>query len=112
MTADSFRRLALALPEAIEARHMQHPDFRIRGKIFATLWADNRHGMVKLTPDQQSAFVAAAPAVFAPVKGAWGARGCTSVKLSRARTSLVRAALVAAWGNAAPPELAQQLEDL
>ena len=71
MTADAFRRLALSLPEAIESSHMGHPDFRVGGKIFATLAApDPSYAMVKLLPDQQEAFVSAEPEVFVPVKGA------------------------------------------
>ncbi|MEI9963532.1 MAG: MmcQ/YjbR family DNA-binding protein [Caulobacteraceae bacterium] len=73
MTADDFRRLALALPEAIEASHMGHPDFRVRGKIFATLGAAADRGMVKLTPEQQEVVVSAEPAVFAPSRAAGGA---------------------------------------
>jgi hypothetical protein len=111
MTADEFRALALDLPEVLEAAHMGHPDFRVRGKIFATLWPDDEHGMVKLKADQQRAFVRTEPAVFQPVKGAWGQRGCTSVHLQPATELSVRQALVAAWRNAAPKRLCQALED-
>ena len=73
MTSQSFRRLALTMPETLEVGHMGHPDLRIGGKIFATLgYPDERWGMVKLTPEQQEAFVAADPAVYAPVQGGWG----------------------------------------
>ena len=85
MTADDFRLLALSLPESEERAHMGHPDFRVGGKIFATLWADGEWGMVKLTPNEQDVFVQAAPKIFEPVKGTWGARGCTKVRLSAAR---------------------------
>ena len=59
MTADEFRRLALELPDAAEAAHMDHPDFRIRGKIFATLGPDEQWGMVNLTADEQASFIRA-----------------------------------------------------
>jgi hypothetical protein len=112
MTADEFRRLALALPEAVEAAHMGHPDFRVRGKIFATLgFAGDDWGMVKLTPEEQRRFMAAEPRVFAPIPGAWGRRGCTKVLLPAATEDGVRPALVAAWRNTAPKRLAQQFED-
>ena len=75
MTADQFRRLALSLPEATESAHMGHPDFRVKGKIFATLGPEEKSGMVKLTPDQQEQFVQAEPDVFDPCAGAWGERG-------------------------------------
>jgi hypothetical protein len=111
MTANEFRRLALSLPETEERAHMGHPDFRVRGKIFATLWAGDEWGMVKLTPNEQDVFVQAAPKIFEPVQGAWGARGCTKVRLSAAKKGPVRRALIAAWRGTAPKRLAQQLVD-
>ena len=107
MTAEDFRRLALGLPEAAEDAHMGHPDFRVRGKIFATLGAPDRAwGMVKLTPEQQTAFVESAPKVFAPVKGGWGLRGATNVRLRAAAARTLRPALLTAWRNVAPKGLA------
>jgi hypothetical protein len=111
MTADDFRTLALGLPEAAESAHMGHPDFRVRGKIFATLGPDATWGMVKLTPDQQALFVRTEPAVFEPVAGAWGKRGATHVRLEGATEPAVWQALLAAWRNTAPKGLAAQLED-
>jgi hypothetical protein len=102
MTAAQFRRLALALPEAEEREHMHHPDFRVGGKIFATLgYPDATWAMIKLFPDQQQEFVAAEPQVFVPVKGAWGRQGCTNVLLKAATKTTVCTALTAAWENAA-----------
>ena len=81
---------------------MGHPDFRVRGRIFATLgYPAAGWGMIKLTPDQQEAFVSAEPEVFVPVKGAWGRRGCTNVRLRTATARSVRVALAAAWSNLA-----------
>lgn len=108
MTADEFRRLALELPEASEAEHMGHPDFRVRGKIFATLGPDEDWGMVKLTTDLQASFVRTEPDVFQPIKGAWGRRGCTRVCLASAQELTVRQALIMAWRNTAPKRLVQQ----
>ena len=106
MTPNDFRRLALSLPEAAERAHMNHPDFRVRGKIFATLYyPDKSWGMVKLTPIEQEMFVRAEPAVFVPVKGSWGRKGCTSVCLLPAKKSTVRRALAAAWSLVAPKDL-------
>src|SRR6266850_6818968 len=86
MTVNDFRKLALSFPEAIESAHMDHPDFRVRGKIFATLgYPDKDSGVVKLTPDEQRDFVGSDPNVFQPVKGAWGRRGSTSVNLPTAK---------------------------
>jgi hypothetical protein len=106
MTADDFRRLALGLPEAVEGAHVDHPDFRVRNKIFASLGPDASWGMVKLTPDQQAAFVETEPAVFQPFNGAWGKRGCTRVTLKPAKKTSVRIALAMAWRNTAPKKLA------
>ena len=80
MTIDHFRRMALEVPTAVEQSHMNHPDFRVSGKIFASLGApDANWGMVKLTPEQQRTFIRKAPAVFKPCSGAWGRQGCTNV---------------------------------
>jgi hypothetical protein len=106
MTRDQFRRLALALPEAAESSHMEHPDFRVRGKIFATLgYPDDGHGMIKLTPGQQADCMDADPKAFAPAAGAWGQRGATTLLLKAAKTDLVRSALRDAWRNVAPKKL-------
>jgi hypothetical protein len=106
MTRGGFRRLALSMPEAAEGSHMGHADFRVRGKIFATLGhPDAGWGMVKLTTEQQEAFVSAEPAVFSPVTGGWGRRGATAVRLRGAKTRSVRVALAAAWRNVAPRQL-------
>ena len=100
MTPDAFRKLALALPEAVEDAHMDHPDFRTGGKIFATLgYPDEQWGMVKLTPEQQADFVGKAPMFFQPVTGGWGRGGATNVQLPAARVAPVREALAVAWGN-------------
>jgi hypothetical protein len=97
MTADEFRKIALDLPDAVEVGHMDHPDFRVRGKVFATLgYPNDEWAMVKLAADEQLALCAAKPKVFVPVKGAWGARGATNVRLDRADVADVREALALA----------------
>jgi len=102
MTAGKFRRLALEVPAALESAHMGHADFRVEGKIFATLgYPDDDCGMVKLTPEQQRSFIRKAPDVFEPCAGAWGRGGSTCVHLTAARVSLLRAALAAASRNVA-----------
>ena len=111
MTADDFRNLALSLPEAVESAHMGHPDFRVGGKIFATLGVpDKDWGMVKLTPQQQQQVVHEEPEMFVPVKGGWGRRGATNVRLQAARKQPLLEALSAAWRNTAPKKLVQQFE--
>src|SRR6266403_5305169 len=94
MTARDFRRIALSFPEAVESTHMSHPDFRVGGRIFATLgYPDEEWGMVKLTSEEQENFIRANPDVFGPVKGAWGRRGNTNVYLSAAKIDKIREAL-------------------
>jgi hypothetical protein len=112
MTADDFRELALSLPEAEESSHMGHPDFRVNGKIFATLGSKEAWGMLKLTPDQQAMFVGTEPDVFQPIKGGWGRKGATQVILEAATEPAVRQALIAAWRNTAPKRLLKQLGDI
>jgi len=100
MIADDFRKLALSLDGAEERSHMQHPDFRVNGKIFATLgYPDEGWAMVKLTPEQQEMFMKLAPTTFAPVKGSWGTKGATNVNLKKARKTIVKEALVVAHRN-------------
>lgn len=111
MTVDAFRKLALSLPETIESAHMAHPDFRVGGKIFATISPDAQFGMVKLTPPQQAMLIKAEPSVYVPVQGGWGARGATHVRLKPAKAASVREALRLAWRNTAPKKLAEQYEE-
>lgn len=111
MTALEFRRIALSLPQASEATHMGHPDFRVAGRIFATLgYPESGWAMVKLTPEQQQLFVKSQPVAFAPVKGGWGRGGATNLRLRAAKKRVVREALITAWRNRAPERLAQQMD--
>ena len=106
MTANDFRKMALALPETEERSHMNHPDFRVCGKIFATLaYPDQAWGMVNLTPEQQHYFSKDEPEVFVPINGAWGRRGATRVNLKAAKKDSLRKAIQAAWRNTAPKRL-------
>lgn len=108
MTPNDFRRIALALPEAEEGSHMSHPDFRVAGKIFATLgYPDKSRGMVKLSPEEQHYFSKDYPDVFVPVKGAWGRGGATSVHLKAAKKDMLSKAIQAAWRNTAPKRLSE-----
>src|SRR5216117_2224855 len=100
MTNDEFRKMALEIPTAVERSHMNHPDFRVAGKIFASLGIpDQNWGMVKLTPEQQRAFIEKAPKVFKPCSGAWGRQGYTNVYLAAAKAAIMRTALDAAGTN-------------
>lgn len=104
MTAEDFRRIALALPDTLEVSHGGHPDFRVGKKIFGTLgYPDAGYGMVKLTPEQQAVVVAAEPDIFVPVAGGWGRRGSTYVRLAAADAVTLESALTMAWRNVAPP---------
>ena len=106
MKTEQFRRMVLGMPEASEQEHMGHPDFRVGGKIFATIdYPEPGWAMVKLTPEQQHEFVTAQPEVFQPVKGGWGRQGSTSIRLRAATQKKIRAAVDLAWHNAAPKKL-------
>jgi hypothetical protein len=109
MTSEDFRRMALELPEAAESSHQAHPDFRVRGKIFATLgYPTEDWAMVKLPPEQQDILCKTEPAVFVPVKGGWGRQGATNVRLKAAKKAEVRGALLTAWRKVAPKRLASE----
>jgi hypothetical protein len=98
MTPTQFRGLALSLPDTTEGAHMGHADFRVAGRIFATLgYPDPEWAMVKLPREMQEIYVTAEPAIFTPVKGAWGRKGSTNVRLDAATTAKVKDALRAAW---------------
>jgi hypothetical protein len=98
-TPNDFRRMALALTGAVEGEHMDHPDFRAHGRIFATLHPDGARGMVKLTPEQQAEFIRADPETFEPASGAWGRQGCTMVRLASVDEETLGEAMTLAWQN-------------
>lgn len=106
MTTKDFRKIALSLPETEERSHMDHPDFRVAGKIFATLgYPDKTRGMVKLSAEDQHNFSKDYPDTFMPVKGAWGRWGATGVFLKSAKKDVLQQAIHAAWRNVAPKRL-------
>src|SRR6186713_423490 len=97
-TPDDFKRIALSLDGAEEGAHMGAVDFRVGGRIFATLASQAQgYGNLMLTPDQQAAFVDELPEVFLPVKGGWGRMGATHIVLAAANEDLLRGALKTAW---------------
>ena len=101
MTADQFRKLVLSFPDSEERAHHGHPDFRVGGRIFATLgYPDQTRGMVQLTPEQQAEFVHDHPLVFSPAAGAWGRKGSTMVSLPEATSGILKTAAEAAYQNA------------
>ncbi len=100
ITMQKFRRIVRGLEGAVEGAHMGHADFRAHGRIFATIQSAER-GMVKLTPEQQAAFVAGDPTSFTPESGAWGRQGCTRVLFASADEETVGEAMTLAWRNAA-----------
>lgn len=106
MTAAEFRGLALSFPEAEESAHMNHPDFRVGGKIFATLGYPNKaHGMVILPPEEQARLIKSYPKIFSPAKGAWGKSGSTTVNLEAVDKATLRSAMEIAWRKRAPKDL-------
>ena len=103
MTPTEFRRRALAFPEALEGAHMGHADFRVGGRIFATLGSpDAGSAAVMLSPQDQHHLMHDYPRVFTPAAGKWGASGSTVIALRAAKTPEVSAALEAAWRRRAP----------
>jgi len=98
MTVQDFRRLALKLPGAEESSHMSSPDFRVGGRIFATLASQAQgYGNLALTPEQQAAFVEELPDVFVPISGGWGRMGMTHIRLDAATEDVLAGALQTAW---------------
>jgi hypothetical protein len=98
MTPNDFRRIALSLPGAEESSHMGAADFRVGGRIFATLASQKQgYGNLMLTLEQQSAFVEELPEIFLPIKGGWGRMGMTHIRLANANEDVLTGALRAAW---------------
>lgn len=98
MTGEDFRRIALSLEGAEEGSHMGAIDFRVGGRIFATLAAIQQgYGNLMLTPEVQAEFVAEQPEVFLPVAGGWRRNGATYVRLAKATEDVVAGALRTAW---------------
>ena len=100
MTADDFREIALDLEGAVESAHMGHPDFRVNGRIFATLQANLESGAVMLAPEEQQELLRTYPKTFTPASGAWGRQGSTMVRLAGAEPAAVRGAILMAWQRA------------
>ena len=102
-TVDDFRRLALALPEAEEGAHMGHPDFRVRRRIFATLWPDDGVGVVKTTREEMEALVDARPDVYEARP--WGATSWLRIQLAEADADEVADLVSEAWCAVAPKQV-------
>jgi len=98
MTPEDFRRIALSLEGTEESSHMGQPDFRVSGRIFATLAAQKQgYGNLMLSPEQQATFVEELPDVFIPIPGGWGRMGATHIVLAKANMDVLSGALEAAW---------------
>ena len=98
MNAKDFRRIALSLEGAEEGSHMGSVDFRVGGRIFATLASVKQgYGNLMLTPEQQAAFVGEMPDVFVPIAGGWGRMGMTHIRLEAASKDVLEGALRTAW---------------
>ena len=97
VSIDSFRKLALSFPDAEEQPHFEIPSFRVKKKIFATLWEKENKAMLKLSEISQSVFCAYDSSVFYPVPGDWGKRGATFVNLGKVRKDMFKDALTTAY---------------
>ena len=98
MTPSDFRRIALSLEGAEESSHMGAADFRVGGRIFATLASVKEgYGNLMITPELQAAFIADRPDLFLPVHGGWGRNGATHIRLAEADEASLRGALHTAW---------------
>ena len=110
MLPDDVRAIALMLPHAVEGAHRGNPDFRVGGRVFATLWIDEDRLVVKLSPELQAMMIDHEPEAFEPVPGSWGRRGLTSLDLNVADPETLRSALLAAWQTVASARLVAAYE--
>jgi hypothetical protein len=97
MTPDDFREMALAMNGAVERSHMNHPDFRANGRIFATIMPGEKKGTLRLAPEEQRVFMRQHRTTFSPAAGAWGRQGWTHVEFAAADEAAVRGAMLIAW---------------
>lgn len=105
LTQECFRELALGFPEAAQGSHFDVTDFRVRGKIFATLRPKDGRAVVKLSPDEQRLLMETAAGLFEPIPGSWGQKGWTRVILEKADEETVRHAMAMGWRSVAPKAL-------
>ena len=114
ITADDFRRIALAFPHAIEKPHFERTSFRVdapKGKIFATMLMDGASANLMLSRDEQDMLCAADPDVFMPVPNKWGEKGATTLLLANTDEAMVQSGLRLAWLSAAPPKVRNAFPD-
>lgn len=112
MLPEDVRILALMLPGTVAGAHSGNPDFRVGGRVLATLWVEEARVVLRLAPDDQAALCAAEPDLFTPLDGAWGRRGWTNLDLDLCAEETLRDALLAAWRMTAPPELRAAYVDM
>jgi hypothetical protein len=106
VTANDFQRIALSLPETAQGQHFGNMDFRVDGKIFATLsLVKEGFGVLLLSPEQQAGMIEDEPKIFSPVPGGWGRKGSTRVLLAKVPRDILEAALRSAWRRKAPKRL-------
>ena len=111
MTPEKFRQLALSLPETSASQHMNRPDFRVWGEVFASLFPEEEWGVVKLARELQAELINKEPIVFEACSGAWGRDGATIVFLKDAEEGSVFRALISAWRKNAPTSLTEDFDD-
>ena len=111
MTPKKFRQLALSLPETSESECVSDPNFRVQGKVFASLFPKEGWGVIKLAPELQAELLKQEPDVFAACKGAWGRNGATIVFLEHAEEGSVFRALISAWRKNARTSLTEDFEE-
>jgi hypothetical protein len=105
VTQEQFCAMALGFPEAARGSHFDVTDFRVRGRIFATLRVRDGRAVLMLKPDQQHLLMETARGMFEPVPGAWGLKGSTRVRLEATDEATLRHAMAMAWRKAAPKSL-------
>ena len=100
VTIETFRKLALSFPDTEEKPHFELQSFRVKGKIFATLWQEEQRAMLKLSLEDQSIFCSYNETLFFPVPGGWGKKGATFVELKKVRKDMFKDALTTAYNEA------------
>lgn len=113
VTGKDLRRIALSFPHTEEKPHFDRTSFRVnapRGKIFASMPADEKSANLMLSNEEQSILCASEPTIFSPIPNKWGEKGATTMVLANADEVTLHSALLMSWKRAAPEKLWSLLE--
>lgn len=106
MTIEEVVSIITQFQEIEESPHFEARSFRVKKKIALTIHPNKMQFVVKLTPEQQSVFMAFDSSIVFPAAGKWGQSGWTVVDLTRVFNEVAVDIIRCSYCNVAPPKLA------